>query len=206
MLNGLLSRLRSIPSVCGQAVYAGLLRRKLKNKDFTIICSNCIGGIIYNRLGLQFRSPTINMWMHQRDCIRLMKDLREYMNADLEFIESKYSYPVAKLKDITLYFNHCDTEEEARNDWNRRKQRINYDNLYLIIFDREDIDTDDLESLKDIPCRNIAVLSDKTRPDIPYVITIQPRNRPLGEQFLDKDTFGIRTFEKYFDYVAWLNK
>ena len=129
MLNGLLSRLRCIPSVCGQAVYAGLLRRKLKNKDFTIICSNCIGGIIYNRLGLQFRSPTINMWMHQHDCIRLMKDLREYMNADLEFIDSKYSYPVAKLKDITLYFNHCDTEEEARNDWNRRKQRINYDNL-----------------------------------------------------------------------------
>lgn len=191
---------------CGEAVYSRSRQRKLKNKDFTIICSNCIGGIIYNRLGMKFLSPTINMWMHQKDCIRLMKNLREYMDCDLEFIDSKYDYPVARLRDVVLYFNHSKSEEEARNDWNRRKIRINYDNLYLIVYDREDIDLDDLNSLKDLKCRNIAVLSDKERPELPYLYRVVPEDRPLGEQFLDKDTFGIRTFEKYFDYVKWLNE
>lgn len=32
-------------------------RLRLRNKDFTLITSNCVGGIIYHELGLPFLSP-----------------------------------------------------------------------------------------------------------------------------------------------------
>ena len=32
------------------------------------------------------------------------------------------------------------------------------------------------------------------------------KGRPNSDSFLDKDIFGIRTFEKKWDYVKWLNQ
>lgn len=34
--------------------YEKSIRSRLKNEDFSIICSNCIGGTIYNRSGKSF--------------------------------------------------------------------------------------------------------------------------------------------------------
>lgn len=44
-------------------------QRNLRNDSFTILSSNCIGGVIYHRLGKQFLSPTINMWFRQPDIV-----------------------------------------------------------------------------------------------------------------------------------------
>ena len=38
-------------------------RTKNKNKDFTLICQNCLGGVIYSFLDLPFMSPTINVFI-----------------------------------------------------------------------------------------------------------------------------------------------
>ena len=94
------------------------MRVRLKNRNFTILCSNCIGGIIYHRLGQEFRSPTVNMWLHQQDFLKLAENIQEYMQAELIFQEGT-DYPTAKLNDITLYFNHSNSEKYARADWNR---------------------------------------------------------------------------------------
>ena len=186
--------------------YERSVRRKLNNTDFSILCSNCIGGVIYHRLGLQFRSPTVNLWMHQRDFIRFVSNLRGYLNEELVFVDSEYDYPVARLKDVHIYFNHSRSEDEARRDWERRKERINYDNLFLIMYDREDLTEEDFRSFEAIPCRGKVILSDREYPDIDFVKTIRPSGRPMGQQFLDKDWLGMRTFEKQFNYVAWLNQ
>lgn len=112
-------------------------RARLKVDDFSIICSSCIGGTIYNRLGKKFLSPTINMFFTQRDFIKFAINLRYYISLDLDFIETDKPYPVAMLDDITLHFNHSKTCEEAANDWNRRKNRINFDNIYIIFYYRD---------------------------------------------------------------------
>lgn len=186
--------------------YEQSVRRRLKNTDFSILCSNCIGGVIYHRLGLQFQSPTVNLWMHQRDFIRFVSDLREYLDEELVFVESEYDYPVARLKDVQIYFNHSPNEEAARRDWERRKERINYDNLFLIMYDRENLTEEDFRRFEAVPGRGRIVLSDRDHPDIGFIKTIRPSGRPMGQQFLDKDWLGMRTFEKQFDYVAWLNQ
>lgn len=48
-------------------------KKNIQNKNFTIISSNCIGGLIYHDLGMQFKSPTINMYIKANDFIKLCK-------------------------------------------------------------------------------------------------------------------------------------
>ena len=187
------------------AIYEKNLQRRLKSDNFSIICSNCIGGIIYHRLGKEFLSPTINMWFLQGDFLKFVENLPEYIEKDLVFIDSKYDYPVAKLGDIRLYFNHAKTEEEARHNWIKRKNRINYDNLFVIMYDRDGITQKDIKRLENIQCKNKVVLSDKHFPNIDYVVTMSPTERVNGSQFLDEDWLGRRTFEKKWDFVRWLN-
>ena len=41
-------------------------KKRLKNKDFTLLTPNCLAGIIYHNLGLQFSSPTINIQFNDK--------------------------------------------------------------------------------------------------------------------------------------------
>jgi len=187
-------------------LYESILRRRLRNHDFSIICSNCAGGAISHRLGKEFLSPTVNLWLHQRDFLKLAADLKNYMSYELEFVESEYDFPVAKLKDIFIYFNHSKTCEEAAADWNRRKERINYDNIFLLMYDREDLTEQELRQIEDIPCRGKVVFSDKDRPGLDYVVRLKPSGRHDGSQCMDRDRLGFFSFEKQFDFVKWLNQ
>lgn len=182
-------------------------RKKLKNDNFSIICSNCVGGFIYHNLGKQFLSPTLNCWMNQLDFIRFAKNLKYYLSLNLNFIESEYPYPVAMLDDVCVHFNHTDNAGDAERDWEKRKKRVNYDNIYVILYDnKEGITEEDIRKLPEIDCKNLAVFSYTDYPNLDYVYTMpKPQEDGLSELYFDQDKFGIRTFEKHFDYVKWLN-
>lgn len=188
--------------------YERKLRKKIKNKDFSIICSNCIGGIIYHRLGLKFLSPTINLWMYQYDYLKFILDLKKYISLELEFIESDYNHPVARLGDITIYFNHYKTNEEAQKRWDTRKKRINYDNLFLIMYDKDGLTEENLEKLKTIKCRGKIVISNKKYRSMDYVIRIPANMDNIETRYrLDINKWtGKRKFEEKFNYVKWINK
>lgn len=187
---------------------AELIWRKLnKNENFTIFCSACLGGIIYYRLGLKFLTPTMSMFFDEKDFIKFINNPKHYVNdCKLDFIEFD-NYPIAMLDDIKLHFNHAKTIEEATRNWNVRSERINWDNIYVIMFDRDGITRDDIIGLKSVDCKKIIVLSSKKEnTDIEYVKYIKPNmERPNAITFLDYDVFGFRTFEKRWNFVKWLN-
>ena len=58
-------------------------QKRLSNDQFTILSSNCIGGVIYHRLGKQFLSPTINMWFRQPDFVSFCLHLDYYLQQKL---------------------------------------------------------------------------------------------------------------------------
>ena len=67
-----------------------ILRRKhmrsaIKNKTATFLCPNCIGGILFHDLDLQFRSPTVNTMMIQSDFVKFVLNLEDYLNQELVF-------------------------------------------------------------------------------------------------------------------------
>ena len=92
-----------------------LMRRGLKRQRISMFCPYCLGGIIFHDLGLQFCSPTVNTMMFQTDFKKFILNLDHYLSQDFVFFKSEeYSFPCAKLDDVTVHFTHYKTEEEAR--------------------------------------------------------------------------------------------
>lgn len=181
-------------------------RKRLKADNFTILCPNCIGGIIYHRLGKQFLSPTVNLFLSQRDFIKFAVGLEHYLGQELQFIETEQPFPVARLDDITLNFNHFGDEKEAAEAWNRRKSRINRENIYIIFYYREKCSLEELREIEKATYKNLILLTD-TPLDLEYAYCIKENVGRLNSQtFLDQDKYGIRTFEKQWDFVSWLNE
>ena len=188
------------------------LRLRLRNKDFTILTDTCIGGVIYHELGQQFRSPTINLWFHDKDFYKFVSNLDYYLAQKLQFVEGISSYPTAYLGDILIHFNHYKSNEEAESKWEDRKKRINYDNLYLICADRpvegRQVTHEDMLSLQNIQCKGKIIFSTRSYPDVPYIIHLpkDPNGDWVNVYMHDKTKILNRwRWMKYFDYVSWLN-
>lgn len=163
-------------------------------------------GLIYHRLNKKFLSPTINLWMDQKDFLKMVSDLKYYMSLDLCFNYSVCDYPVASIDGIKIHFNHYKSEDEALACWERRKNRISYDNLYVIMYDRDGISERDFDTLAKVNCKNKVILSSRRYNNYDFIKTLQPNvGATHGELYLDTDSIGMREFEKQWDFVEWLN-
>lgn len=188
-------------------------RKKLTNDDFTILCSNCIGGTIYHRLGKRFLSPTIDLSFTQPDFVSFCIHLDYYLNKELVFIENQEDFPLAHLEGnesdiptITIYFLHEKEASHARENWEKRKQRINYDNLFIILYKLDGVTIDQIRQLEKVRCRNKVVLTAEPIPEISWSYYIKPDIRSkLPYSYLGKDLFGVRYYEKKFDFITFLN-
>lgn len=100
------------------------IRGKNQNKDFTLITNNCIAGIIYHNLGLQFKSPTVNLSIQGEDYLNFVKDIQYYSQCELKEVEnSEKKYPVGVLwpnddkhAKIYIHFQHYENFEKAKRN------------------------------------------------------------------------------------------
>ena len=125
-------------------------RKMLRVKDFSIISQNCIGGVLYHDMGIQFLSPTVNTFIKEPDFVKLCCRLEHYMSLPLE-LRWDEEYPVGRLDDIEVHFMHYETCEDARECWERRKQRINYHRILVLATDRDGFDGKAYEKWKKVP-------------------------------------------------------
>jgi uncharacterized protein (DUF1919 family) len=138
--------------------YLAKNRASLRFDDFSVISSNCLGGILYKDLGLPYRTPLVNMFMHCDCFVKMMSDLPGYMEADLTFTnQSKYvpteqiTYPLGILKDVEIHFIHEKDTSDARDSWNRRKSRINYDKLIVMMCERDRCSEETIRKFDQLP-------------------------------------------------------
>lgn len=122
----------------------------VKSNDVSIISQNCIGGVFYHDLGMQFLSPTINLFIKEPDFVRFALNLQHYMDCELE-MHWEEEYPVGNLDDIEIHFKHYKTCKEAKEQWNRRKQRINWNKIIILSTDRDGFDDVMFQQWKHIP-------------------------------------------------------
>lgn len=190
-------------------INARVIRRRLKNHNFTLITSTCIGGAIYSLLGEKFNSPTINLWISQPDFCEFCSKLKYYLSLDLEFIDdSTRDCPVAKLGEITIVFVHYHSEDEAKNKWNERKQRVNWDNLYIITSDGNGATEEDFKKLDSVNCKRKIIFTSRKRPEIKdsYYLKSMAGEPSAATHMLKRNKLTRRrTWEHEFDYVKWLN-
>ena len=187
-------------------------RFRLKNDNFTIIANTCIAGVMYHKLGKQFLSPTINLWMHDVDFYRFLRDMDAYLEQPLRFVPNELGYPTAYCGDMLIHFNHYQTEKEAAKKWYERIKRINKDNLYIICADRPvdgvEVTYEDIASLKEVPCKGKVVFSTRHYDDIDYIVPLP--KAPDGDfvntyMFYKNKNLNRWRCEDAFDWVHWLN-
>lgn len=185
------------------------MRRALRNTTPSFLCPNCIGGILFHDLGLRFRSPTVNTMMTQLDFVKFVLKLDEYLAQELVFFHHpEYAFPCAKLGDITIHFTHYATEEEATRKWKARTARIDRDNLFVFLMERDGLTKADMLSLGKIRARGLVIFTANDYPDIPYALQIQ-KYSSCGEvcNILEKSLWDdSREYERYFDFVRWFNQ
>ena len=194
-------------------LYYRVRRRKLKNSAPTILCNNCFGGLVYHNLGLQFRSPTVNLFFPNRDFFAFAQDLPAYLAAELrEAQDSGREYPVGELsangRRIEIYFMHYPDFETAAKKWNERKARMDLSNIHLI-FQTAYITEETHSAFAALPYKNKLLIAG----DNPYgssdVVThpvlAKADYRP-GELLEYKSRFSLRRHMDDIDYIGFLNR
>lgn len=186
-------------------------RNKLHNENFTIFSTNCIGGIIYHNLKLRFLSPTINLWISPKDYIKLLKDPQKYLsNSDMHEIKiENIDYPVGRLDDITIYGQHYKDFDELKYKWNERKKRINWDNIFVFMIERDGCTYRDLLDFDKLPYKNKVVFTQKKYKDIKSCMVLpnsyDEENKNVNNLLQYKSSFSILETIDEFDYVRFFN-
>lgn len=128
-------------------------------KDVTILSQNCIGGVFYHDMGMQFLSPTINLFMMEPDFVNFVLDLEHYLHCELR-IQWGESYPIGELDDIRIHFMHYETCQEAKQAWERRVKRIRHDRIVVVATDRNGFHEDVYRLWKKIPYPKVLFTAD----------------------------------------------
>jgi len=192
-------------------------RRKLKHTDFTIISNNCWAGTaVYQPFGLKYNTPTVGMGFVDDDYIRFLENIDCYLSMTPEFInpkDAKYyeikrkqygreiDYPVACLGDVTLWFTHYKTADEALDKWERRKRRINRDRILVKYSQRYNRDSELLRRFLSLPFKNkIAFVEPDSPIAHPQVVRV-PELTALNVNGGDETDYTLR----YVDVLQLLN-
>jgi len=189
-------------------LYKELKRLRLKNKQPTILASNWIGTFIYYDMRLQFRSPTINLSFDMNDYVRFLENLQWYLNQSLEPMEdTRFDYPCGKLGDVEIRFNHYKTFEEAKESWQRRTERIDWANLFIIGIDGDGCSYETLKRFDALPYKYKVIFTHKPYPEFAsarYLPGFEDQGG-IGRATDFKAQFFVRRYMDNFDYVSFLN-
>lgn len=193
-------------------------KRELMVEMPTLISCNCVAGGIYHDLRQKFTSPTINLYMKVDHFLIFCQHLAEYCseNAYFEEQESELPYPVGTLKyeslpDITIYFMHYKTFDDALKKWKERCVRINYENITAIlplVGETEDISSV-LQDFNALPYKKVALLNYKQQ-------GVENTYQYSEDQFDCRGSENLLSYKKsnkflqwryldYFDYVEFIN-
>lgn len=155
-----------------KAVYGALRRIGLKNKEFSIISNNCWGGLVYDAFHMRYLTPTIGLWIPSDDYIRFLSNLEHYLSIDIYQIsysechaknilierKKKGIYQdrledliIGRLDDVDIIFLHYANFKDAKDKWDRRKKRINYDNLIVKYNDQNGFIPAFLDQYRNLP-------------------------------------------------------
>lgn len=192
-------------------------RRELRSTDFSVICNTCVAGTgIYNKFQLRYNSPTVSTFFFYEDYLRFLENFSFYIKQKLEFVSKpkhelaskriiKKYYPVGLLGgDVQIHFVHYKSESEAKEKWERRTNRINFDKLFFLFVElltEESFNEKWLDRFVKLPFEHKIFISTKPRGYDDIVIFVKEQNGKA----VHNCNLG-RPYEKYFDVVAWLNE
>lgn len=129
-----------------------------------IISNNCWGAELYKRLGLQYNTPFVGLFIFGPDYLQLLSKLDYYLDQPLSFLkesrwmEDQSDYPIGNLAGIEIHFVHYQDEKEALEKWTRRVDRlkkvVDRDRFFLKICDRDQVNTELIAQFHALPYKH----------------------------------------------------
>lgn len=191
-------------------IFKFMRRRRLTNTNPTIFANNCLGGVIYHDLGLQFMSPMINVALWPKEYLKFLRNPQHYLSCPLvktdEWYENKY--PIARCDDIRIMMGHAPSLDISMAAWEKRKNRVNLDNLYITMVDAFGCVYEDIVAFSQLPYPNKVIFTHKPYPEIPCACYVRGYEELgyIGTIAGPKPTFWRRRVLDDFDYVSFLNQ
>lgn len=148
---------------------AAARQKKLKNKTFTVISNNCWGGLVYESYGLEKQSPTVGAYFAPEEYLRFLSRLEYYLKeCEMTFVTPQDArhkqlymqdkrfgtFPIARVGDVEIAMLHYHSEEEARQKWERRCKRVNWDRLLVKMNDQNGCTREQAEAFWQLPFAN----------------------------------------------------
>jgi uncharacterized protein (DUF1919 family) len=195
-------------------LFAPIRRSKISAPDtLTIISNNCWGGHVYRYFGIQYNSPTVGMYFYAEDYIKFLSNLKYYLGVDMKMISPSESIhyedlkknhqesldkPIGRIDDVEIVFLHCHSNEEALTKWNRRKARMDLNNLVVKMSEMNGCSEEHLRLFDALPYKRKFVFTTKD-----YGL----KSQVIYKEWYGKDEIKNDTtdFRKYVNLENWIN-
>lgn len=177
----------------------------------SIICNNCLGGVMLHDLGLPFNTPTINTGIRdQKEFIFFVNHLDEIIDVPLvEIPKSKYNVPAAmiELRDqrLDVVFTHYANFEEGYKKWKQRVERLDL-NKIVVLLESPYVSPEIIDAFSQIKYKK-AIISKPIQdaPDYYVPLDIYDNWHP-GKVLEYKSLFSFKRWVDDWDYISFLNK
>lgn len=205
---GVSSMLKNIRNILRDRIIIQNYKQQLQNQTPCIISSNCIGGIIYHDLQLPFLSPTINLFFYPQDYLKFIGKLKYYLSINL--LPSKSvngtEYPVGLLDDIEVHFLHYKDFKDAAIQWQKRVNRVDFDNLFFIMTDQNGCTYEQIKYFDTLQYKNKVIFTHKSYPEFNSAFYIKDfeNNNEVGN-LINIKKYSLKRYFEDFDYVSFFN-
>lgn len=194
-------------------LYNRKLRIKLSNHDFSLITSDCTGGCIAKDLKVRMNSPTRNFYFNADDYIKFCKNIDHYLSLQPEPYSGNYSaggaeYLMASLGDLKMFLVHYSSVEQCREEWKRRRERVNRENMFFVMNDRNYCTEEEIKAFDELPYNNKVCFTHKKYPQYKstYYIHGSEDEKYLKSMMDYVHQWWIKRYYDQFDFVDWLNQ
>ncbi len=181
-------------------------RARLKNKDFSLFSSSCLGGVVCSDLGVRFNSPTVNVFIRFDHFLKMMENLPYYMSlTPVKTNREGHIYPVLLLDDVKIYCVHYHSTKRAIEKWVTRAKRVNYSDIRILLAGFPWAYPEMVERFEKLPYKKLIITDYEEAPDKPYVKKISCKRGKTATIFNFKNFRGERYYDGKVDFVEFFN-
>jgi len=96
--------------------------KSLTNQNFSLISSNCVGGVYLHRKKMRFDTPTINTDFSSIDFLKFCNNIEHYLSLKPVYLKRDEKGIInTKIDDIIIKCPHSESFEAFLDEWERRK-------------------------------------------------------------------------------------
>lgn len=175
----------------------------------------------YQRFGIEYNIPTVGLYFSDNDFFKFCNNLQHYLKQPIKFVNAKespayeevcrwgkidpennenFSFPVGMIDDITIWFMHYKTEEEALTKWSRRAARVDLNKILIKWSQRYTDDDETVDRFLEIPYPKFGIVDSSCKVSSTELVKLRGW-RKLQDEGGDEISFDGR----YVDTIAVIN-